>query len=350
VTGGTQDTLEVVTGKINSLLAKLDKVGQYRITAGQLIVEAKARVEAGEAGDIGWLDWCRANITKPDGSSRSISDVYRLLKIGQAKDQQAAAAEAREQTREQVRRHRQENSHTYENTVAPPAGDDDFFSKLTLAWDLADDDEKDRFLDYAGAMQLIDPADAVEVAQEAVDKMSPAQLCEFKRWCNFGGDEDDPDGGEPAPEPSPQLDIEDAAATATAAANDEHDATADPVQRPEGSPAVDVAEPAGGQRAEAVQEPAAQAVEVSSATTPAGPNNASTEPAAVTLEDLEEGLLATPDPSATLTWLFSGRAWGDNAMPPPDGAERFVATYERANGELKYQFGNEHRPKATVRP
>jgi hypothetical protein len=68
----------------------------HRIAAGIRLAEAREIV-----GDTGWQKWCAEHI--PD---RSIRDVYRLLKIGQAGDPEKALSDEREQNREAQRKSR----------------------------------------------------------------------------------------------------------------------------------------------------------------------------------------------------------------------------------------------------
>jgi hypothetical protein len=92
------DTLDTIAGKIKACLKRSE---DYRVTAGQLLAEARHRVDAGEAGaGMGWEAWCKANV------ERSYRDVQRLLAIATAPDPAAAATTARETTRAQVAKSR----------------------------------------------------------------------------------------------------------------------------------------------------------------------------------------------------------------------------------------------------
>src|SRR5712691_887352 len=83
-----KDTLDTVAGKINALMKKSD---DQRLSAAALLLEAKGRVEAGEAGNnIDWETWCSVNIKTRDGKPRSYRDVQRLVAIAESPDPQAA--------------------------------------------------------------------------------------------------------------------------------------------------------------------------------------------------------------------------------------------------------------------
>src|SRR5271169_6514679 len=92
-----RDPLDVTAAKIKACLARADN---QRITAGQLLIEARERVGAGEAGNMEWPAWCSANI------DRSYRNVQRLIAVAKADDPQAALEENRAAARERTRRSR----------------------------------------------------------------------------------------------------------------------------------------------------------------------------------------------------------------------------------------------------
>jgi hypothetical protein len=94
------DTLPVVAGKINAFLDKADqaskKFSEYRISAGRLLIEARQRVDAGEAGDtVTWTQWLSDNV------DRSERDCRRVMRLAGADDPHAALAKEREANRAQ---------------------------------------------------------------------------------------------------------------------------------------------------------------------------------------------------------------------------------------------------------
>jgi hypothetical protein len=96
-------TLEALAADINARLTKSDG---YLESAAIHLREAKDRVEAGEAGDDTFEEWCRANIRTKAGHYRSFPEIQRLLSYasGDASAVAEKVAKRREQKREAVRR------------------------------------------------------------------------------------------------------------------------------------------------------------------------------------------------------------------------------------------------------
>jgi len=82
------------------------KAYRARIVVGQMLIELRGRIEAGEAGAIEWWDWYDNQFV------RSRRDAERCMKIAASEDPEAAEAEARERNREGVQKHRQQRSHS----------------------------------------------------------------------------------------------------------------------------------------------------------------------------------------------------------------------------------------------
>jgi hypothetical protein len=101
---GALITLDTLAEDINARLEKAEayarKHKEHRLAAGLQLIEARKRVEAGEAGEIGWHDWVRANI------KRTLRDVQKIMAVARAPDPEKKLAEERDRVREQVRRHR----------------------------------------------------------------------------------------------------------------------------------------------------------------------------------------------------------------------------------------------------
>ena len=77
---------------------------QHMIDAVMLMREARRRIEDGEAGEIAWSKWARANI------NLSKSRLYELNHISEADDPEAELKRLREQTYERVKRHRKKKA------------------------------------------------------------------------------------------------------------------------------------------------------------------------------------------------------------------------------------------------
>jgi len=98
------EPLDVVAGKIGALLENSE---DQRLSAAQLLVSARSRIDAGEeiidettgAPAIDpWGCFCR-KISRRDGRAFSGREIRRLLAIGSASDPKAALAEEREKAR-----------------------------------------------------------------------------------------------------------------------------------------------------------------------------------------------------------------------------------------------------------
>jgi hypothetical protein len=96
--------LPTVANKINALFDKAakadEKAESYRISAGLELARARARVDAGEVGQITWTAWCADNIKRSEG------DIRKVLAIASAADPAQAAAVERQRNREAIAKHR----------------------------------------------------------------------------------------------------------------------------------------------------------------------------------------------------------------------------------------------------
>jgi hypothetical protein len=95
-----QETLDQTVKRIEASFAKVEtyskKVGDHRITAGKLLVELQARIEAGEAGDgVKWWHWYAEHF-----KNRTRRDATKVMALARSDDPDAAAEEEREKNRE----------------------------------------------------------------------------------------------------------------------------------------------------------------------------------------------------------------------------------------------------------
>ena len=80
------------------IVEQVKESDDHEIGAAMLAVDARRRVEAGEAGKISWSGWAREHI------KLSSSRLSELLRIGQADDPRAELEKVRAQTRERVQK------------------------------------------------------------------------------------------------------------------------------------------------------------------------------------------------------------------------------------------------------
>ncbi len=97
IEANTKTTLDTVARRIEQ---HAEQSADQAIIAGKLILEARGRVEAGEAGKISWSGWARENI------DLSSSRLRELARIAKAKDPATAAKQQRAATRKRAAAHR----------------------------------------------------------------------------------------------------------------------------------------------------------------------------------------------------------------------------------------------------
>ncbi|MCX7313799.1 MAG: hypothetical protein NTV56_19290, partial [Alphaproteobacteria bacterium] len=95
-----------------------NRAARARVRRGQLLLALRERIEAGEAGDVGWWRWYTAHI------ARSRRDGEKVMKIARGADPEAAAAAERTANRESVAAHRgrqQAAAYSKPNSNADPS-------------------------------------------------------------------------------------------------------------------------------------------------------------------------------------------------------------------------------------
>jgi hypothetical protein len=90
--------LEVLAEKITRYATEAD---EKTLEAAKLVVEARKRVEAGDAGDITWYSWAAKNI------KLSMSRLRELQRIGEAEDPRKELERQRKLTQVRVENHRE---------------------------------------------------------------------------------------------------------------------------------------------------------------------------------------------------------------------------------------------------
>lgn len=106
------------------------KVGALRIRTGQILLELRARVDAGEIGEIAtWWEWYDDNFT------RSRRDAERLMEIASAEDPQAAYQTAKDRNADQQRasRARKADAGAANPLIRPTTTDSQSQAKPALA-------------------------------------------------------------------------------------------------------------------------------------------------------------------------------------------------------------------------
>jgi hypothetical protein len=198
---GACDLLDVIAGKIRASLQRSD---DQRVTAARLLLEAKGRVEAGEAGKIGWRQWCEENI------KRSQRDIRFLIACARSPDPEAAIASERERARQGMRRIRKQRNVTplssplqWENLALPlPASgalceaetpDDGVFEKVKAEVCALSAKDKERFWAwFRREFSRLDPAVSylsahsapvgVLAIEEAIKRLSSEELPPLAGW------------------------------------------------------------------------------------------------------------------------------------------------------------------------
>jgi hypothetical protein len=101
---GYMPPLDDVAAEINIRLQLAAKADDHRIAAGKLLIEARQRVESGEAGDITWSDWVKQHI------DRSPGDVRKVMALARAGDPLTARGQEKERAQQGMARLRHERA------------------------------------------------------------------------------------------------------------------------------------------------------------------------------------------------------------------------------------------------
>lgn len=111
------ERLSQLAAEIRQNLANADQADQFRIIAGRKLIEARRRVEAGEAGEVSWSAWVKQHV------QRSLGDIRKIMALARAPDAAEALKKERARARAGMAKARAKNERA--NVRAPPPADAD---------------------------------------------------------------------------------------------------------------------------------------------------------------------------------------------------------------------------------
>jgi hypothetical protein len=127
-----------------------NRADRARIRCGQLLLALRERIEAGEAGDVGWWDWYKANI------ARSRRDGERVMKIARDADPDAAAEAERAAARASMTKTRAA-SRDATNVCRKDDSDADPSERKAVGESVRPDEDDDRVERALGLVEQMTP-------------------------------------------------------------------------------------------------------------------------------------------------------------------------------------------------
>ncbi len=103
--------LDALAAEIRQCFDSADQADHFRIVAGRKLIEARRRVEAGEAGATTWSAWVAEHV------QRSERDVRKVMSLARAPDPAAALKKERASARAGMARKRSQGPRA---NVSPP--------------------------------------------------------------------------------------------------------------------------------------------------------------------------------------------------------------------------------------
>lgn len=104
-TNGDREDLATIVAAMANIT---DRINEYELAFGKLLMEARILHRAGAAGNCTWEKWCTDNVVnKKTGKPYSDRHIRRLIEIAEAEDPEAAQAEQRVKHRAEMRAKRE---------------------------------------------------------------------------------------------------------------------------------------------------------------------------------------------------------------------------------------------------
>jgi hypothetical protein len=177
-------TVEALVIEIRGLMLDVttaeSNLNKKRLSAGQRLLELRARIEAGEAGDVSWWDFYEEQLA----SFRSRKDAEKLMRMATADDPEAAFETERTEAKKRMRKRRAvganvrsiERANDVEDAVVLTEEDDAEAEEAEVTWrrafmyraEEATDDAKRDWVGDGDWSQFEVDAEMVEAAKNVV--------------------------------------------------------------------------------------------------------------------------------------------------------------------------------------
>jgi hypothetical protein len=169
-----QETLDQTVKRIEASFDKVEsyskKAGDYRITAGKLLVELQARIEAGEDGEgVEWWKWYAEHF------ERTRRDAQKVMALARSDNPEQAAEDEREKNREAVAAHRKRVAEAASYSKTQPDEAAESFNDNISEVITAEASANERKAQYAAEEATDTPADVDPVAHTLEATDAPAE-------------------------------------------------------------------------------------------------------------------------------------------------------------------------------